>query len=179
MSLIKLNNNSISAVSALPSGIDTGKVGQVVSVTKSDLFTVSSTNFTDVTGLTATITPTSTSSTILIEVNMMFSASGRYNGAKLLRDSTIIAVGDTASSRSRVTMACASNNEETNGIYVAQNSSATYKDSPNTTDATTYKIQVGSVDSAKSIKINSTSADSDASYTTRGISTITLTEILA
>jgi hypothetical protein len=30
MALIKLNNNSISAVSALPSGIDTGKVGQVV-----------------------------------------------------------------------------------------------------------------------------------------------------
>jgi hypothetical protein len=30
MALIKLNNNSISAVSALPSAIDTGKVGQVV-----------------------------------------------------------------------------------------------------------------------------------------------------
>jgi hypothetical protein len=30
MALIKLNNNSISAVSALPAAIDTGKVGQVV-----------------------------------------------------------------------------------------------------------------------------------------------------
>jgi hypothetical protein len=47
MALIKLNNNSISAVSALPSGIDTGKVGQVVqSVFNSSSY--SSTSFTDI-----------------------------------------------------------------------------------------------------------------------------------
>ena len=33
MALIKLNNQSIYAVSALPSGIDTGKIGQVVTTT--------------------------------------------------------------------------------------------------------------------------------------------------
>ena len=38
MALIKLNNNSISAVSALPSGIDTGKVGQLFKLQKQIYF---------------------------------------------------------------------------------------------------------------------------------------------
>ncbi len=159
-------------------GITTGKVLQVVSVTKSDLFTLQSQTFTDVTGLAATITPTSTSSTILIVVNMMMSAAGRYTAVKLLRGSTIIGVGDAAGSRSRVTMGNASNHDEPNQTYIAHNASATYEDSPATTSATTYKIQVGSVDTSNfTIKVNSSSADADAAYTTRGISTITLMEI--
>ena len=155
-----------------------GNVLQVVSTTKSDLFTLTSLTFTDVTGLAATITPTSSSSTILVVVNMMMSAHRRYAAVKLLRGSTVIGIGDAASNRARVTMGCSSNDQETNGIYVSSNASATYKDSPSTTSATTYKIQVGSLDDpAAAIKINSGSADADAAYTTRGISTITLFEI--
>ena len=172
--ILPASSGTLATTADIPAG---GKILQVVSVTKSDLFTLTSTTFTDVTGLAATITPTSASSTILIVVNMMMSAAGRYHGAKLLRDTTVIAVGDAAGSRSRVTMACASNHDETNGIYVAYNSNASYSDSPATTAATTYKIQVASLDTAKTIKINSSSADSDAAYTTRGISTITLMEI--
>ena len=43
-----------------------GSVLQVVSTAKSDQFTTSSTSFTDVTGMSATITPTSSSSKILV-----------------------------------------------------------------------------------------------------------------
>jgi len=57
MAIIKPNNNTISAITALPASISTGKVLQVVSVTKTDTFTTSSSSFTDITGLTANITP--------------------------------------------------------------------------------------------------------------------------
>jgi len=67
MALIKLNNNSISAVSALPSGIaSTGKIGQVVSshVSASSMFNTNSTSYVDVTSATVSITPSATSSKI-------------------------------------------------------------------------------------------------------------------
>ena len=41
-----------------------GKVGQVVQTTKTDIFSSTSTSFTDVTGVTANITPSATSSKI-------------------------------------------------------------------------------------------------------------------
>jgi hypothetical protein len=59
MALIKLNNNSISAVSALPSGIDVGKVGQVVQTVSSTKVATTSQSFTDI--LTVAITPSATS----------------------------------------------------------------------------------------------------------------------
>ena len=47
---------------ALPAG----SILQVVSVTKTDSFTTSSSSFVDITGLSATITPSSASSKILV-----------------------------------------------------------------------------------------------------------------
>jgi hypothetical protein len=43
-----------------------GKILQVVSTTKTDVFTTSSGSFTDITGLSVSITPSSTSSKVLI-----------------------------------------------------------------------------------------------------------------
>ena len=71
MALIRLNNQSLTAVSALPAGIDTGKVLQVVQGQKTSRATITSTSFVDV-GLSVNITPSSTSSKILI----MASGSG-------------------------------------------------------------------------------------------------------
>ena len=68
----------------------TGAVLQVVSVNKSDTWTYSgSTTFQDITGLAATITPTSSSSKILVQVNINISGTERYHGARLLRGSTL------------------------------------------------------------------------------------------
>ena len=53
-----------------------GKIGQIVSTTKTDTFTLStgSNTFTDITGLSATITPTSTSSKIYINFIIILSS---------------------------------------------------------------------------------------------------------
>ncbi len=74
MAIIKPNNNTISAITALPNGIVSasalasgvgGKVLQVVSASKNDDFSTTSTSYVDVTGLTVDITPASTSNIVL------------------------------------------------------------------------------------------------------------------
>ena len=66
MAIIKPNNNTISAITALPAAITTGKVLQVVSTTKSDVTSSTSTSYADITGMAVSITPSSTSSKILV-----------------------------------------------------------------------------------------------------------------
>jgi hypothetical protein len=117
-----------------------GKVLQVVSAVYSTDTTTASTTFAD-TGLTASITPTSATSRILvlvsqqIQVNTTSGAQSAGGGVRLLRGSTSI-FNDTADYQtsyigdfSSVTLLMTS---YTNIMYV---------DSPATTSATTYKTQ--------------------------------------
>ncbi len=67
MSIITLNNNSLSSVTALPAGVG-GKVLQVVSTQYASDIATTSTSLV-ATGYTATLTPSATSSKILILVN--------------------------------------------------------------------------------------------------------------
>ena len=132
MALIKLNNNSISAVTALPAGVG-GKVLQVVQHSTTTLYQTSSSSFVAASGMEVSITPSSTSNKILISINMNFeegvAGSGAY--ATIYRNNTT--------------------NLEANGFaYHAQRSGASYQfssqepmqylDSPNTTSATTYTV---------------------------------------
>jgi hypothetical protein len=115
----------------------TSKILQVQSVFKADAFSFTSTSYIDVTGLSVSITPTSATSTILCmgQLNTGTAAS-EYIFAQLLRGATAIGNGTGGSSYNAIS----SNN--------AQNASQmwttpfTYIDSPATTSATTYKIQV-------------------------------------
>ncbi len=75
-------------------GLDGGKVLQVVSVTKVDAFTTTSTSFVDVTGLTVSITPSATSSKILILSTFQAGNSSNTTDLfNLVRDSTALAQG--------------------------------------------------------------------------------------
>ena len=67
MAITRLNNNSITSITALPSGIPTGKVLQVVSANgRNSDFSTTSTSLVEVTDSGITITPTSTSSRIMV-----------------------------------------------------------------------------------------------------------------
>jgi hypothetical protein len=150
-----------------------GKILQVVQASKTDTFSMTSTSFTDVTGLSLSITPSSSSSKILILVNVQ--GNGTPSAAaplhRLMRDSTAIAIGDSAGSRSRVT-----------GQYFTTEPSAlnaasmAFLDSPATTSATTYKVQMLS-NSGSTVYMNRTSADTDSFAFGRGISTIIAMEV--
>ena len=150
-----------------------GKVLQVVSTTKTDTFTTSSSSWVDLTGLTVTITPSSTSSEILVSYDIgMSNTNSTYRAyARLVRGSTGIAVGDSAGSRQQCTsmMRPAANNA------YAQ-SSITYLDSPATTSATTYKVQIGSFN-GNTVTVNRDGDDTDFSEGARMASSITVMEI--
>ena len=132
----------------------------------------------DFTGFTVTITPTASNSKILVFGQVLCgSAAGALTFIKMLRGSTDISVG-TGSLGSR--LACHSgaigmNDANDNWAHVVPFS---FLDSPSTTSATTYKLQV-QVHNASQIYMNRTYADGDVSYQPRGVSTITAIEVPA
>jgi hypothetical protein len=152
-----------------------GKVLQVVSTAKTDTFVQSgSTSFTDVTGLSVSITPTLNTSKILVLVSLSASAAvaGNSSAARLVRDSTDIFIGDAASNRTRVTIAILQG--ETQYAY---SNHISFLDSPATTSATTYKVQVLGLPSGGSTFVNRGQTDTDSSTFTRSASSITVMEI--
>lgn len=152
-----------------------GKILQVVSTTKTDTFSMSSNTFADVTGLSVTITPSSASSKILVMANV----SGQGTNAacvmigRLMRDTTAIAVGTSVSNRTAGSF----------GAFIAQGTSdmlfgaVTHLDSPSTTSAVTYKIQVLSNVNGQVVYVNRTAADTDSAAFARTVSSITAMEI--
>ena len=76
-----------------------GKIGQVVSTTLSTVTSTTSATFGDISGFAVSITPSATSSKILVLVNMGLSAGGAGNSCqlRLMRDSTAICVSTDGS----------------------------------------------------------------------------------
>ena len=70
----QLKVNSIVPVGGLSSGANGGII-QVVQSVKTDTFSTSSSSFTDITGLSATITPSSNSNKILVILDLMVAVS--------------------------------------------------------------------------------------------------------
>ena len=160
---------------------NTGNILQVVSTTKTDTssFTSNTTNtFVDLSGLSVSITPTSASSKILIEFDVSVAVGTGTVHVRLVRGSTPIAVGDSASNRLQSTVA----RRSMSSVYSLENTpmSMSFLDSPNTTSATTYKLQ-GTAGSSYNTTyyVNRSSGDSDADYGARVASTITAIEVAA
>lgn len=152
------------------------RVLQIIQTTKTDTFSTTSTSFTDVTGLSVSITPSATSSKIL--VIGYFNTSGNPDGTgvniRLMRGSTEIFVGDAASTRTRAT----------GGGWQWRTINAvcapTFLDSPATTSSTTYKLQMSV--GANTGYLNRTGLDVDNPTdpsNTRVPSSITVMEISA
>lgn len=149
-----------------------GKILQVVSTNKTDTFTTTSNTFADLTGFSATITPSSASSKIMVFANI--SSGSQLNSAvnyKLVRGSTDIFIGDAAGSRVRVTKE----------FYAPGFGSGTetiqFLDSPATTSATTYKVQIRSSISGQIVAVNRSITDTDNDTFVRSASSITLMEV--
>jgi hypothetical protein len=120
-----------SALTNLPGG---GKVLQVVEGSSTTDTTITSTSYTD-TGLSATITPSSTSSKILVIVTQRLNTKRPdpfvSGAAQLVRGSTSLAVRSLGYTTDHGTY----------GNDFNQQYSQSYLDSPSTTSATTYKTQ--------------------------------------
>ena len=156
-----------------------GKILQVVQTVKKDRFTAQSQTPVDITGLSVSITPSSASNKILVHSSVYVNGNAIYYAMRLARDSdNTIFIGDVNGSNTSQTRA-------TFGGYMAstmdtQTIVTSYLDSPNTTSATTYKMQVYSpYASSYVVAINSTVALDNYGYVTNGTSSITVMEVAA
>jgi hypothetical protein len=156
--------------------VNAGGVLQVVSTTKTDTFSTTSTSLVDITGLSLSITPTSTSSKILITGSVCWSISDTvpYLAAfTLVRNSTQICIADAAGSRGRFTFGAQGVYNTDNTVFAPLN----FLDSPATTSATTYKVQ-GQSEGGRTLYVNrGAEGDGDSPITGRFTSTITAMEI--
>ena len=156
-----------------------GKILQVKQAVKSDRQTIQSTTLVDITGMSVSITPSSTSNKILVDYSLVVFANAQYYTMRLLRgsDSTIF-IGDqnaNATSQSRGAFGTYQASY-VNAMTVAQK----FLDSPNTTSATTYKLQAHCpYDSSYIIGINSAVNQDNYTYMTNCVSTITAMEVAA
>jgi len=159
--------------------LPTGSVLQVISSTKTDTASTTTTgSWLDVTGLSVSITPTTSSSKIMI--------FGRLTGAgtsmtsrlqmRLVRDSTAISIGDASSNRLQV-----SGGELYYGAdnSTLSNTTITFLDSPATTSSTTYKLQIRNGNASATIYVNRTESNPDNNTAPVATSSITVMEIAA
>jgi hypothetical protein len=155
-----------------------GAILQVVQTVKTDTFTMSGSTMTTITGLTASITPTSATSKILVNVFMNVGQSYYNLQGRLMRGSTAIGIGDQLTARPRMTF-------QTN-TYVANQTyeeyhvkpvTVVYLDSPATTSSTTYSMQIANYSSYSSAINRSVNFQDSGNYDPTTISTITLMEI--
>ena len=160
-----------------------GKILQVVQSVKSDTASWSASATTRVaTGLSASITPSSTSSKILIQYLVNIGQPGPSIGSQwflhLFRDSTEINVGDAASSRKRAHNVWGGSFAANQQDYMSHSMSGMFLDSPNTTSSTTYSIKHTDATTSGTYYINRSDRDYDSpGYDPRFPSNMILMEV--
>ena len=150
MSITKLNNLSVSALTALPSGLG-GKVLQVVTATDGTQRSTTSTSYVTASNtLSVTITPSSVSSKIFIT---MSTGGLRSSGATGSAHYTIFR-GATNLGDSNYGMSLYYASESANdwGFPLAMS----ITDSPSTTSATTYQVYMKTTNATNTIRLQQT-----------------------
>ena len=160
--------NTITPTSAVQPA---GSILQVLQAVKTDTATHDTTTWTDITGLSVAITPSSTSNKVLVTF------SGSANTAnvgyiRLVRDSTVLGSGDASSNR---TSCSCMFHRQSGDDQMLESFSNSFLDSPNTTSATTYKLQWR--DESGAIYLNRSITDSDSASGVRVSSHITVMEL--
>jgi hypothetical protein len=158
--------------------VQPGAILQVVQGTLTSVFSASVAvgASATLTGLTATITPTSTTSKVLVMVNLTAGAVANFGQGQfytLTRGGTDIFVGNAASNRQQRTGATNA------GAGISQQMAAiTFLDSPSSVSALTYGVDIGHAESTtQTVYINRGFDDTDATRNARTSSSITLMEV--
>lgn len=154
----------------LASGVG-GKILQVVSSTKTDTFTTTSTS--PVVAFSATITPSATSSKILLSGHFCQAHSGDANTPHLYRDSTEICLADAyGSSRQRGFIGSVKYE-----IGRTRQVSFSFVDSPSSTSAIVYSVKMACASGSQTIYVGRSWNGGDDIWDGSGCSTMNLMEI--
>ena len=159
----------------------TGHILQTLTVHKTDSEALTGSTWTAVPGMSLAITPSSTSSKILISVAMQVAGDGsvgRYLVAgRLYRGSTAIGLATDPPYNSPPTTALFVTGSQEWSNYNTHHMVNFYLDSPNTTSATTYSIKVWDTRNNGVVYINRHHYQNQSSDSPRGTSSILIQEI--
>jgi hypothetical protein len=158
----------------------TGKIAQVLSTLKSDTFSTTSTSNVTITGLSQSITPSASTSKILIIVSLsagVSNADGNLAMFQISGGNSATYVGDTASNRPRVVHWIRRPGDGATVAATNMPMTMVYLDSPATTSSVTYNA-VARVNGGTAY-VNRSGIDTDDASWGRSASTITVMEILA
>ena len=165
-------------------GVPTGGGGGIIQVKqtlKTDSFHTTSQSYTDITGMTVSITPKFNTSKMLIMYNGCagMESTNRMGHIRIVRvvggtTTTDIYVGDASSNRARASSTFGSSQP-----YLMIPFSGTFMDSPATTSAVTYKMQVAAGDAGYKVNIGKDDEGSDEYSRGRVPTSITVMEVSA
>ena len=189
MALTRINNQALSNLTFEKARMPAGSVLQVVQAVEDDSLNYTDGNTEQI--LTLTITPSSSTSKIMLMSHAHCSSITRYHHAKLKRkigtgSFTLIANGDTSSETSRdgAWFTFGTNDDDSVAAirYVQHNGSGFYLDSPSTSSQLTYSLEIGVREAAQSgyaFSVNGATADHDINewWNTAVITTLTAMEI--
>lgn len=152
-----------------------GKIGQVLTVQNTAVESSTSTTFATITDFSIAITPTATSSKILVISSLQLSRLPQHCHFELMRDTTAIGIGDAAGSRERVSFNTIEGGA--NESYGCYPHAFTWLDSPSSTSAITYswKWRI----TGATIYLNRSEDNTDHANYPRTASSITVMEVLA
>lgn len=167
---------------AIAAALSSVPVQQVVQAVKTDATTITSATFVDVSGMSVSITPATNTNKVLVLADIALGVDDADRGhLKIVRDSTDVYVGDAAGSRIRAAAQISS--RTTGGTNISGTNTQmwrftlVYLDSPATTSATTYKLQIATPNGP--VSVNATGADTDNTNFARFASSITVLEVAA
>jgi len=183
-----LNTNTLSARAGtgtinVPTGntlYAPGHIIQVVQTVKTDTFSAApgANTFAAVTGYTGTITPKSINSKILVCVDLYVGMQGYQCMIKLFRDATFIGGGTAVGSRPSVTF-YQNTYPSASPQYQCTRAGGMYLDSPATTSAITYSVQIKDY-TTNTVYVNRSHAwQNTTDYDGAGSSFLTLMEVAA
>ena len=155
-----------------------GHVIQVVSTTKTNNFSMSAQAWTDVTGLSATITPKSTSSKILAKAYVNIGGENNYYAVGRIARGGNALTANSGGTNGTAGMAAA-NSVNDYAQYYMEAMVMEFLDSPSSTSLLTYQVQLYSVNPNSGSETIYVNRPHDVGNAVRGLgtSTITLMEI--
>jgi len=168
-----LEVKAIQAPSGFKLAMPAGHILQTKQSVMSAKQVIASPSYVDV--LTLAITPSSTSSKILINfsVNVGTAGGGEAAHIQIERGGTAIGVGDARGNRGRAFAVCGAQVDDD----AMGSASGMYLDSPSSTSSLTYTIAVHGWGGSNPVNINSTGNDTNSANYSTCLSTITLQEI--
>jgi hypothetical protein len=175
---ITLGQSGETITSSATMGSGMGKVLQVVSTTKTDTQTISTSSATQISGLTVALTCASTSNKVLITGVLSVGGTTNDAGYEIYAGGSAItaATGDAASSRRRTTFGGGAFLGQGNETYRVYTIPFSFLHSPSSTSEITYSIYKTDSGSTATY-INRSANDGDSADRQRAISTITVMEI--